>query len=95
MSDHGERSTAAAPAAHTFPHPAYARHILRPFFEDAQRLLFGPMLACLEVACRHRGLLQRMLPAPLRPLEAPAARRVVSVLEAVGVLPEATAPAPA
>jgi argininosuccinate lyase len=33
----------ATPAA--FPHPAYARHILRPFFEDAQRLLFAPMLA--------------------------------------------------
>ncbi len=30
--------------AATFPHPAYARHILRPAFEEAQRLLFGPML---------------------------------------------------
>jgi len=28
----------------TFPHPAYASHILRPAFEEAQRLLFGPML---------------------------------------------------
>jgi argininosuccinate lyase len=28
-----------------FPHPLYARHILRPFFEDARRLLFEPMLA--------------------------------------------------
>jgi len=30
--------------AATFPHPAYAHHILRPAFEEAQRLLFGPML---------------------------------------------------
>lgn len=28
-----------------FPHPAYADHILRPAFDDARRLLFGPMLA--------------------------------------------------
>ena len=48
---------------------------------------FGPMLACLEVICRHRGLLTRMLPAPLRPLDAETARRVIEVVEAVGVLP--------
>ncbi|HEX8199851.1 MAG TPA: dihydrodipicolinate synthase family protein [Isosphaeraceae bacterium] len=58
----------------------------------AQATGFGPYLACLEVFCRHRGLLQRMLPAPLRPLEAQAARRVVAVLEAVGVLPEPAIP---
>jgi argininosuccinate lyase len=28
-----------------FPHPAYAEHILRPAFEEAQRILFEPMLA--------------------------------------------------
>ncbi|MBV8230244.1 MAG: dihydrodipicolinate synthase family protein [Planctomycetaceae bacterium] len=49
---------------------------------------FGPPLACLEVLCRHRGLLRRMLPAPLRPLDAEAARRVVTVAEAVGLVPE-------
>lgn len=49
---------------------------------------FGPMLACLEVMCRHRGLLDRMLPAPLRSLDAPTARRVIDVLETVGALPE-------
>jgi dihydrodipicolinate synthase/N-acetylneuraminate lyase len=48
---------------------------------------FGPMLACLEVICRHRGLLTRMLPAPLRPLDAETARRVIGVVESVGVLP--------
>jgi 4-hydroxy-tetrahydrodipicolinate synthase len=48
---------------------------------------FGPMHACLEVMCRHRGLLDRMLPAPLRPLEAEIARRVVAVVEEVGALP--------
>ena len=29
----------------SFPHPVYAAHVLRPAFEDARRLLFGPMLA--------------------------------------------------
>ena len=48
---------------------------------------FGPMLACLEVLCRHRGLLDRMLPPPLRSLEPELARRVVDVAEVVGVLP--------
>ncbi len=48
---------------------------------------FGPMHACLEVMCRHRGLLERMLPAPLRSLEAEIARRVVAVVEEVGTLP--------
>ena len=28
-----------------FPHPVYAAHVLRPAFDDARRLLFGPMLA--------------------------------------------------
>ena len=54
----------------------------------AQATGFGPMLACLEVLCRHRGLFDRMLPAPLRPLEPEMARRVVDVAEVVGVLPE-------
>jgi 4-hydroxy-tetrahydrodipicolinate synthase len=49
---------------------------------------FGPVLACLEAACRHRGLLERMLPRPLRSLDSEAARRVVEVLDQVGVLPE-------
>jgi 4-hydroxy-tetrahydrodipicolinate synthase len=45
------------------------------------------MHACLEVMCRHRGFLQRMLPAPLRPLDTELARRVIEVVESVGVLP--------
>lgn len=49
---------------------------------------FGPMLACLEVMCRHRGFLERMLPAPLRSLDAETARRVSQVMESIGVLPE-------
>jgi 4-hydroxy-tetrahydrodipicolinate synthase len=52
---------------------------------------FGSVLACLEAMCRHRGLLERMLPAPLRSLDEEAARRVVEVLDAVGVLPEEAA----
>ena len=46
------------------------------------------MLACLEATCRHRGLLERMLPAPLASLDEPTARRVVEAIEAVGYLPE-------
>lgn len=53
----------------------------------AQTMGFGPMLACLEVLCRHRGLLDRMLPPPLHSLEPELARRVADVAEVVGVLP--------
>ena len=48
---------------------------------------FGPMLACLEVLCRHRGLLNRMLPAPLRSVDAETARRIVEEAEAIGASP--------
>ncbi len=48
---------------------------------------FGPMLACLEVLCRHRGLFDRMLPPPLRSLDSEPAQRVIDVAEVVGVLP--------
>ncbi len=50
---------------------------------------FGPMLACLEAICRHRGFLERMLPAPLRSLDEATAKRVVDAVEALGVLPKA------
>lgn len=49
----------------------------------------GPSLACLEVACRHRGLLDRMLPRPLRSLDSAASQRVVEVIERAGFVPEA------
>lgn len=48
---------------------------------------FGPMLACLEAACRHRGFLERMLPAPLRSLDEAARRRVSDVIDEVGAVP--------
>ncbi len=48
---------------------------------------FGPMLACLEVLCRHRGMLQRMLPPPLRSLDKEMAQRVLDVAEVVGLVP--------
>jgi 4-hydroxy-tetrahydrodipicolinate synthase len=54
----------------------------------------GSYLACIEAACRHRGLLDRMLPGPLRALDAAASRRVAESLDAVGVLPDAV-PSPA
>ncbi|MGE3822461.1 MAG: dihydrodipicolinate synthase family protein [Isosphaeraceae bacterium] len=57
------------------------------FLRLARATGFAPMLACLEAMMRHRGLLQRMLPAPLRSLDAETARRVIDVLDAVGVLP--------
>lgn len=48
---------------------------------------FGSNLACLEAACKHRGLFDRMLPEPLRSLDPSAARRVAEVLEAEGIKP--------
>jgi 4-hydroxy-tetrahydrodipicolinate synthase len=53
---------------------------------------FGTYLGCLEAAMRHRELLDRILPAPLRSLDAAAADKVAGVLDAAGVLPD---PAPA
>lgn len=50
---------------------------------------FGPMLACIEALCQHRGLLDRMLPPPLRSLDAETARRVSDVAELIGVEPAA------
>lgn len=52
---------------------------------------FGPMLACLEAACRHRGFLDRMLPAPLRSLDEATRRRVVELIDEVGALPKGAA----
>lgn len=60
------------------------------FLRVARATAFGPMHACLEVIFRHRGFLDRMLPKPLRPLDAETARRVVEVVDAVGVLPDLT-----
>lgn len=50
---------------------------------------FGPMLACIEAGLVHRGFLNRMLPRPLRSLDAATTRRVAGHLDAVGVLPQA------
>ena len=50
---------------------------------------FGPMLACVEALCRHRGLLDRMLPPPLQSLDAETARRIIDVAELIGVVPTA------
>ena len=46
---------------------------------------FGPMLACLEVLCRHRGFLDRMLPPPLQSLDNETARRIIDIAELIGV----------
>ena len=58
------------------------------FLRLARATGFGPMHACLEVMFRHRGLLERMLPPPLRALDEATARQVVDVVESVGPLPE-------
>ncbi len=57
------------------------------FNKVARTTGFGPMLACLEVLCRHRGLLRRMLPAPLRSLDSATAERVIEEAEKAGLLP--------
>ena len=51
------------------------------FSRVARATAFGPMLACLEALCRHRGLLERMLPPPLRSLDDATARRVIEAAE--------------
>jgi dihydrodipicolinate synthase/N-acetylneuraminate lyase len=53
----------------------------------AQTTGFGPMLACLEVLCRHRGLLQKMLPPPLHSLDSEMTQRVLDIVEVVGLVP--------
>lgn len=57
------------------------------FLRLARATGFGPMLSCLETMMRHRGMLERMLPAPLRSLDPATERRVIEIVEAVGVLP--------
>jgi 4-hydroxy-tetrahydrodipicolinate synthase len=51
---------------------------------------FGPMLACLEAICKHRGFLSRMLPPPLRSLDEATAKRVVDEAILAGLLPKAS-----
>lgn len=62
------------------------------FLRSARATGFGTFHACLEIMMQHRGFLKRMLPSPLRSLDANSARRVVAVMEEVGVLPEVPAP---
>lgn len=57
------------------------------FSRVARTTTFGPMLACLEALCRHRGFLDRMLPAPLRSLDLATALRVVEAAEEAGLFP--------
>lgn len=65
-----------------------AARLQSQFSRLGRAMSFGPMHACLDAACRHRGLLETMLPRPLRPLDPDAAARVIAVFEEVGVLPE-------
>ncbi len=67
---------------------ARAFRLQTQFSRLGQILGFGYPLACLEVACRHRRLLNRMLPAPYRSLDESTAKKVSAVLDSVGVLPE-------
>ena len=66
---------------------ARAFRLQSQFSRIGRAMTFGPMLACLEALCRHRGFLDRMLPAPLRSLDQSTARRVVEAAESAGLLP--------
>lgn len=61
------------------------------FLHLARATEFAPMHSCLEVMCKHRGILKRMTPSPLRPVDSETAARIVAVMEAVGVVPELVA----
>ncbi len=58
------------------------------FLRIARTMSFGTLHACLEALMRHRGFLDRMLPAPLLPLDKKAEARLIAEVEAIGVLPE-------
>ncbi len=53
----------------------------------SQATQLGAYLGCVDVACRYRKLFESMLPQPLRALDPETAKRVVAVLDAVGVVP--------
>ncbi len=59
------------------------------FTRIGRAMAFGSMHSCLEVAMKHRGLLDRMLPAPVRSADEATTRRVIDVLDSVGVQPTA------
>ena len=82
-----EVAVAAWEAARAGDLEAAARHETR-FLRLASALTIAPMHACLEAACRHRGFLDSMQPAPLRPLEPEEAARVAALIDAIGVLPD-------
>jgi dihydrodipicolinate synthase/N-acetylneuraminate lyase len=60
------------------------------FTRLAQAIGVGSMHACIEAICQHRGMFERMLPAPLRSLDGETARRVVEIVDYVGFLPVET-----
>ena len=67
---------------------ARASRLQTQFLKLSRIAEFGPYLACCEAAFQHRGLLQRMLPPPLRSLEPETAKKVHAILDQVGVLPD-------
>ena len=76
-----------------FPEIAVAGDKERAFALQSQFLRlariaeFGTYLGCLEAAFRHRGLLRKMLPPPLRSIDAENAAKVAELVERVGALP--------
>lgn len=57
------------------------------FNKLAQATGWAPMLACLEVFLRHRGVLERMLPSPLKGVDEATAKKILAYIEEVGLLP--------
>lgn len=57
------------------------------FLRVAAATGFGPMHSCLDAMGRHRGLLESMLPKPLRAVGEGTLRRIAGVMEEVGVVP--------
>ena len=82
-----EVAVAAWDAARAGDLAAAARHEAR-FLRLGSALTIGPMHACLEAACRHRGFLDSMQPAPLKALDPEVAARVVALIDEIGVLPD-------
>lgn len=65
-----------------------AYHLQKQWLQLAHTTSLGSFLGCLEVSCRYRGVLDRMLAHPLRSVEEPVARQILEQIDRVGYLPK-------